>query len=85
MGFNLASTLFKNLHLNVLFTSEYKEPPYFDYSLSGLVGYKLPNKMFDFGAGICFNRLIPISPEKNNNKRILKYCKRPKWSCNGER
>ena len=75
MGFNLASTLFENLHLNVLFTSEYKEPPYFDYSLSGLVGYKLPNKMFDFGAGICFNRLIPISPEKTtikDNTNIVK-------------
>lgn len=67
MGFNLAGTLFENLHLNALFTSEYREPPFFDYSLSFLAGYKLPNKILDFGAGIDFNRLIPIDPSKTTD------------------
>jgi hypothetical protein len=67
MGFNVSSTLFENLHLNALFTSEYKEPPFFDYSLTFLAGYKLPNKILDFGAGIDFNRLIPIDPSKTTD------------------
>ena len=67
MGLNVSSTLFENLHLNMLFTSEYREPPFFDYSLSFLAGYKLPNKILDFGVGIDFNRLIPIDPSKTTD------------------
>jgi len=67
MGFNVSSILFENLHLNLLLTSEYREPPFFDYSLSGLVSYKFLNKILDFGAGMDFNRLIPIVPSLTTN------------------
>jgi hypothetical protein len=63
MGFNLSCTLLKNLQLNALFTSEYVEPPYFDYSLSFVAGYKFLNNILDVGAGIDLDRLLPIKPE----------------------
>jgi hypothetical protein len=63
MGFNFSCTLLKDLQLNALFTSEYVEPPYFDYSLSFVAGYSFLNKMFDVGAGISFDRLLPMRPE----------------------
>ncbi|MBN1307450.1 MAG: hypothetical protein JXA18_06010 [Chitinispirillaceae bacterium] len=75
MGFNVASTLtdelfnvtsllFNELKLNLLFTSEYGEPPYFDYSLSFVAGYKFLKRMIDIGAGVDFNRLLPIDPDE---------------------
>ncbi|MBN2036383.1 MAG: hypothetical protein JW768_06535 [Chitinispirillaceae bacterium] len=64
MGFHVSSTLFDNLRLNLLFTSEYAEPPFFDYSLSFVAGYKFLMKMIDFGAGINLNRMIPINPDE---------------------
>jgi hypothetical protein len=39
--------------------------PLGDYSLSWLTGYKF-NKIFDAGAGICLNRLIPIDPSQTS-------------------
>jgi hypothetical protein len=64
LGFNFSSILFDNLQLNALFTSEYAVNPYFDYSLSFVAGYKLPNKILDFGAGVDFDRILPIVPSK---------------------
>jgi hypothetical protein len=63
MGFNLSATLFQDLQLSALFTSEYVEPPYFDYSLAFVAGYKFLNKIIDVGAGIDFDRILPISPD----------------------
>jgi hypothetical protein len=63
MGFNLSATLFQDLQLNALFTSEYVEVPYFDYSLAFVAGYKFLNKILDIGAGIDFDRILPIKPE----------------------
>lgn len=62
MGLNLSSTVINDLRFNVLLTSEYVDPPFFDYSLSFLAAYKHPSKILDFGAGIDFDRLIPIVP-----------------------
>jgi len=64
MGFDLSSVLFDNLQLNALFTSEYTVSPYFDYSLSFVAGYKLPSKILGFGAGIDFDRILPIVPSR---------------------
>jgi hypothetical protein len=64
MGFRFSSTLFDNLQLHALFTSEFIVNPYFDYSLSFVAGYRLPSKILDFGAGIEFNRLVPIVRER---------------------
>jgi hypothetical protein len=67
MGFNFSSTLLdNNLRLNALLTSEFQVKPYFDYSLSFLAAYKLPNKILDIGAGIDFDRLLPIGGKEKN-------------------
>jgi hypothetical protein len=62
MGMNLSAVLLNDIKLNVLFTTEYTEAPYFDYSLSFVGGYRTLQNMIDIGAGINFNRLIPIRP-----------------------
>ena len=62
MGLNLSGIIFNDIRLNALFTSEYMEPPYFDYSLSFIAGYKFLKKMVDIGAGINFNRMLPLRP-----------------------
>jgi hypothetical protein len=72
MGFNVSGTPLDNLRLNVLFTSEYTIHPFFDYSLSFLAGYKLPSKIVDIGAGIDFDRLVPIGAEKENTEAVQK-------------
>jgi hypothetical protein len=68
MGFDVSCSAIENLSTDLLFTSEYREPPFFDYSLSGVVGYKLFGKILDIGAGINFNRLIAIVPSLTTNK-----------------
>jgi hypothetical protein len=70
MGFDVSCSAIENLSTDLLFTSEYREPPFFDYSLSGVVGYKLFGKILDIGAGINFNRLIAIVPSLTTNKGI---------------
>jgi hypothetical protein len=70
MGFNFSSTLFDNLRLNALFTSEYTVIPYYDYSLSFIAAYRLPNKLLDFGAGIDFDRLVSISNTESNSEPV---------------
>jgi hypothetical protein len=64
MGFKFSSTLFDNLQINALFTSEYNVNPFFDYSLSFVAGYKLPNRILDFGLGVDFDRLVSIERDR---------------------
>jgi len=64
MGFKLSSNLFNGLQLHALFTSEYNVNPFFDYSLSFLASYKLPLPVFEVGAGVIFERLIPIVKDR---------------------
>ncbi|MBN1129638.1 MAG: hypothetical protein JXA71_11660 [Chitinispirillaceae bacterium] len=71
MGFRVSSTLFNSLNLHALFTSEYIEPPYFDYSLSFLAGYKFLSNIFDIGAGVNLNRILPIVPEMTTDRSNL--------------
>jgi hypothetical protein len=59
LGLRVSSTLWGSLHQDLLFTSETYYPPYGDYSLSYLIGYK-PNNILDIGAGVCLSRLIPL-------------------------
>ena len=80
--FNVSSLLFNELRFNLLFTSEYGEPPFFDYSLSFVAGYTFLKKMIDIGGGINFNRIIPIDPDETtfpsnfvtdlNNEYVIK-------------
>jgi hypothetical protein len=73
MGFNLSFTLLKDLQLNALFTSEYVEVPYFDYSLSFVAGYKFLNKILDVGFGIDLDRILPIKPQVTTDPSPSNY------------
>jgi hypothetical protein len=69
LGLRISSTVLGSFRNDVLLTSEMPVGsgkgnwPIGDYSLSWLTGYKF-NKIFDIGAGICLNRLIPIDPSQ---------------------
>jgi hypothetical protein len=71
LGLRISSTVFGSFRNDVLLTSEMPVGsgkgnwPLGDYSLSWLTGYKF-NKIFDAGAGICLNRLIPIDPSQTS-------------------
>jgi hypothetical protein len=68
MGFRVSGTFMENIKLDALFTSEYTVHPYYDYSLSFVGGYKPPiNNIIDIGAGIDFDRILPIMPERTTN------------------
>jgi hypothetical protein len=59
LGFHASSTLFNDLHQDLLLTSSNLIPPLVDFSLSYLVSYSL-FKVLDVGAGISFAHLFPI-------------------------
>lgn len=69
LGLRISSTVFGSFSNDVLLTSEMPVGsgkgnwPIGDYSLSYLAGYKF-HKLIDAGAGICFNRLLPIDPSQ---------------------
>ena len=58
-GIRLNAEVFKKLSFDVLFTQETQIIPINDWSLSFLAGYK--NSLLDVGAGIMFDRLIPVA------------------------
>jgi hypothetical protein len=70
-GFRVNAEILRNLSLDLFFTTETQVQPMNDWSLSFLLGYKLPGYL-DAGAGIMFDRLIPVSglldnpPDPNN-------------------
>jgi hypothetical protein len=57
-GFRANAEIFRNLSLDLFFTTETQVEPMNDWSLSLLAGYKLPGYL-DVGAGVMFDRLIP--------------------------
>jgi hypothetical protein len=59
-GVHLNAKMFKNLSVDVLFTEETQIMPLNDLSLTFLAGYTIP-ELFDVGAGIMFDRLIPMA------------------------
>jgi hypothetical protein len=65
-GLRLNAELFNKLSMDVLFTQETQIIPINDWSLSVLAGYKghlafSPYNFLDVGAGVMFDRLIPVS------------------------
>jgi hypothetical protein len=71
-GLHLSSTLFKNLHQDLLLTTETQVLPLLDWSLSYLVNYKVPS-LIDVGAGISLYRIFPAAgvlttPNKPENQ-----------------
>lgn len=59
LGLRVSSTLFNDLHQDILLTSSTLLPPLVDGSLSYLVNYSL-FKIVDVGAGISFAHLFPV-------------------------
>ena len=59
-GIRLSSTLFENLRQDLLLTCETQVEPLYDWSLSYLVGYKLPS-LLDIGAGASLYRCFPAA------------------------
>jgi hypothetical protein len=57
-GFRVNTEISNMLSLDLFFTSETQVQPINDWSLSFLLGYKLPGYL-DAGAGIMFDRLLP--------------------------
>jgi hypothetical protein len=65
LGFRATSFSFAgNLRQDLLVTSEVnlQLPPFGDFSLGYLIGYKV-QKMLDVGGGIFLNRVLPIAPQ----------------------
>ncbi len=60
-GLRANAEIFRNLSLDLFFTTETQVQPMNDWSLSFLAGYKVPG-LVDFGAGIMLDRLIPAVP-----------------------
>jgi hypothetical protein len=64
-GIRLSSTIYNDLSVDAFLTTETKMDPTLDWSLSFLIGYKLPS-MIDVGAGISFDRLFPVTTVLSN-------------------
>jgi uncharacterized protein involved in tolerance to divalent cations len=70
-GLRINSTINKNLSLDLFLTTEIQAIPTLDWSISALIGYKIPS-FIDLGAGIMLDRFFPIkgsveSPEVETN------------------
>ena len=59
-GLRLNAQMFDRLSLDLFLTQETKVMPMNDWSLSVLAGFKVPS-MLDVGAGVMFDRLIPVA------------------------
>ena len=64
-GLRLSAGMPGGLSLDLMLTQETQIIPINDWSLSFLAGYKVPN-FLDIGAGIMFDRLIPVSGQLDN-------------------
>lgn len=63
-----------NLKVGAMMNSTISKPPFFDINLGLFASYTMPNKLFDFGFGIVFDRLIAMDPEETDfegRKNIL--------------
>jgi hypothetical protein len=69
-GLRVSSVLFGHLKQELLFTMETQVQPLYDWSLSYLVGYKLPS-FFDIGAGISLYRFLPIDDSVTTPKSSI--------------
>ena len=59
LGVHASSTLFNDLHQDILLTSSNLIPPLVDFSLSYLVSYSI-FKIVEVGAGVSFAHLFPV-------------------------
>jgi hypothetical protein len=51
---------------DALITTETNLAPLYDWSLGGIVGYKIADGLIDLGAGVNFKRLIPVRPSRTS-------------------
>ncbi len=71
-----------NLKLDLLFTTETRMPPLYDWSLSSLAQYSMADGLIDMGAGVKFDRLLQVRPSRTMREEIgNSYFQRPdgKW------
>ncbi len=62
----------KKLNLDLFLTNTIDVYPLYDISIAGLVSYKMENELFEIGAGVNFDRIIPArnsltQPKQRNN------------------
>ncbi len=71
-GFKVSSELLEgNLHQDLIFNIETELPPFFDGSLSYLLGYNF-KKIVDVGAGVSFAHLVSVDERITTPKKQLK-------------
>jgi hypothetical protein len=54
------------LKVGAILNSVINHAPFFDFSLGFTATYTLPNKVFEIGAGICFDRLLSVDDDATN-------------------
>lgn len=55
---------------SIFLTTETHLAPFYDWSLAGLVQYKTPQGLLELGAGVKFNRLIPVDKERTVREEV---------------
>lgn len=65
-----ADARFGGFQASVFLTTETHLAPFYDWSLSGLVQYKTPEGLLELGAGVKFNRLLPVDKERTVREEV---------------
>jgi hypothetical protein len=73
-GLRINTEILRNLSLDLFLTTETQVQPIGDWSLSFLLGYKLPG-FIDIGAGIMFDRLIQVAGNLDHPLDLSNYYK----------
>ncbi len=55
------------MKLDVLFTTETEQAPFYDFSLALVGSYSVANGLLDLGAGVNFSHLVPVKPSRTTN------------------
>lgn len=58
------------LDASVFVTTETAIAPFYDWSLSALVQYRTPGGLLEAGAGVKFNRLLPVDKDRTVRKEV---------------
>lgn len=58
----IASYKSTHFHCDLLLPTQTSLPPLYDWSLAWVGGYNAPTDFFSFGAGVNFQRIIPVKP-----------------------
>ena len=72
MGLRIGTDILRMIHIDLIMDSEIDEYPLYDLSLSYLFRVN-PHPFVDFGAGVRFERLVPVDPDKTTPGRDTIY------------